>query len=356
MGKCQKWTDEDVRQVVRLKDVEGLKWHEIGDIMGASMHAMRFLYRNRGNEVDMTERPDFVEDYQWPDELDWREWCDLWSAMNDAEKKSDPINEGVTINLSNIDRPIAIAFAGDLHMGGGFTSHDAIKSTIEFILDTPDLYVSLCGDIFEGFLPKFYSAEAREQMPASVKSQIQAYRSLLRELNKAGKLIAVSYGDHDAQWFETSIGFNPAKHAIHDRVPYFPGRAIIKLKLGNQRYFIVQNHRERNTSQWNRVHPSRRQFDKFPGDVMVTAHTHQPSFQMDYQLQQAREAGLGIGGKVWYVVCGTFKTGPDIYTIRSWQRGIIGVPTVIFQPDTHDTLCLPSPADAIAQIRGHAAA
>jgi hypothetical protein len=345
------WSDEEVEQVVAWRG-EGLTYREIGERFDTTPKAIERLWYNRGASV-IAQQPVFVEGYQWPEKVDWREWCDLWSHINEAEKRSDPINEGVTINLKKLDRPIAIAFAGDLHMGGGFTSHDAIKSTVEFILDTPDLYVSFCGDLFEGFLPKFRSAEAREQMPGSVKSQIQAYRSLLFELNRAGKLIAVSYGDHDAIWFETTIGFNPAKHAIHDRVPYFPGRGIIRLKLGKQEYFIVQNHRERNSSQWNKVHPSRRQFDKFfPGDVMVTGHTHSPSYQMDYQLQQAREAGLGVGGRVWYVVCGTYKDGPDIYSIRGWQRGVIGVPTVIFQPDRHETLCLPSPACAVKYMRG----
>jgi hypothetical protein len=297
------------------------------------------------------------EDYDWPQDVGWREWCELADQINQAEKKTDPINEKLTVNLSDVDRPIAIAFAGDIHLGGGFTDHVGLIETMDYIFATPNLYVSLCGDIFEGFLPSFRSAQAREQMPLSVKSQINAYKSLLNELNGAGKLIAVSYGDHDACWFEMNIGFSPAKHAIHDVVPYFDGRAIITVKLGDQEYYIVQNHRERFNSQWNRVQPSRRQYDQvFPGDVCVTGHRHSPSGQWDYLYPEAREAGLNIGGQVWFLVTGTWKSGPDTYSIRSWRRGIQGVPTAVLQPDRHEVFCAPSPSQAMAYVRGLAAA
>lgn len=352
----EEWTERECDDLLKYKEYDGLSWAQIGDRLGRSGKSCRSKYqriqRKTGGTVS-DNRPSVIEDYVYPEDVDWREWIDIWGEQLEKEKKIDPINTKLSVNLKKMDRPINIAFAGDLHMGGGFTNHKLIRNTIEFILDTDDMYVALVGDIIEGFLPNFRSAEAREQMPASVKAQINAYGSLVNELLSEGKLLWASWGDHDGMWFEKAVGMNVVKHTIHDRVPYFSGRGLVTLNLGDQVYYVITNHREGSRSQWNRVHPSRRQFDKFfPADLMVTGHTHSPSYQMDYQLMEAREAGLGIGGKVWYVVTGTAKTGPDVYTIRGWNRGVFGVPTATLFHDKHDVEMHSSPAYAAAFTRG----
>jgi hypothetical protein len=357
MSRSDEWSDFELQQLARLKD-ENLTYAEIGEKIGRSAKACSVKWkriRADGLIPDVeSSRPKFVEHYDWPEDVDWREWVDLWGDTLEREKKIDPINTKLTVNLSHLTDPINICFAGDLHMGGGFTNHKLIRDTIEFILETPNTYLALVGDVIEGFLPSFRSAEAREQMPASVKSQIAAYRSLVNELLSENCLLWATWGDHDGMWMEKAIGINVVKNTIHDRVPYFTGRGLVKVLLGGQTYHIIANHRENNRSQWNRVHPSRRQFDRFfPADIMVTAHTHQPSFQMDYQLVDAREAGLGIGGKVWYVVTGTAKTGPDPYTIRGWNPGVFGVPTATLFPDKRDIEFHSSPTYAHCFTTGY---
>lgn len=347
-----RWTEDRIQELHEYKR-QGLSHREIADLYGVTRNTIKKAWRRYRDADTLPPRPEFIENYRWPEDVGWREWCDHAERANQLEKRSDPVNQSLTINLRKTDRPVAICFAGDIHLGGGYTDHNLVRDSMEYLLETDDVYVSLCGDIFEGFLPSFRSAHAPAQMALSVKSQVNAYKSLLLELVAADKLIACSYGDHDAHWMESMLGYNPAKGAIHDSVPYFPGRGVIKLELGAETYYIVQNHREKNSSQWNRVHPSRRQYDKwFPGDVMVTAHTHSPAYMMDVQHPEARAAGLGMGGVVWYITTGTFKTGPDTYTIRGWRRGIFGTPTVLFWPDTHTTLCLPTPELAMAVVRG----
>jgi len=348
------WSDRETRELIKLK-TEGSNWSEIGEIFGRSAQACRRRFQRVASEREeiLPKTPDFVSDYHWPEDVDWREWVDIWGEQLEKEKKIDPINTKLTVNLQRTKDPINICFAGDLHMGGGFTNHKLIRSTIEFILDTPGMYIALVGDVIEGFLPNFRSAEAREQMPASVKAQINAYGSLVNELLAENKLLWASWGDHDGMWFEKAVGMNVVKHTIHDRVPYFSGRGLVTIYLGGEKYYVITNHREGSRSQWNRVMPSRRQYDKFfPADLMVTGHTHSPSYQMDYQLMEAREAGLDIGGKVWYVVTGTAKTGPDIYTIRGWNKGVFGVPTATLFPDKHDVEMHSSPLYAHAFREG----
>jgi hypothetical protein len=192
------------------------------------------------------------------------------------------------------------------------------------------------------------SAETIEQMPSSVKAQLSALKSLVDELSRAQKLLWHSWGDHDAKWFEFQIGHNIVKQAIHSTTPYFTGRGIIKLELGQEVYYLVVNHSERFNSQWNKNHPQRRAYERFfPGDCIVTGHRHKPAFQVDWHYEQLREMGLRVGGKYILIAVGTFKDGPDPYSIRSWSKGVIGVPTVVFQPDRHDMDVFDSPAKAV---------
>lgn len=356
----REWTTADIERMARLRD-EGMEWNEVGDEFGVSAGAARKAFARRKHTRRQPDArtaqpppppPDWT-DWRKPGRVDWRDWHRAWEQANDLHKVIDPTQEYLTIDFSGLDRPIAIVSASDLHMGGGYTDHGAIRETIEYILATDYLYLGVTGDTIEGFIPGMKPAETIEQQPSSVKAQIAALDSLVEELGQAGKLLWMTWGDHDAKWFEQAIGINVIKNAVHDRVPYFTGRGVIKLLLAEQRYFICVNHSERFASQWNTVHPARRQYERFfPADVNIVGHRHKPAFMMDHHYSELRQAGIDLGGKHWMVQNGTFKTGPDPYTIRSWNRGIIGCPTMVFHHETHDVDLFEGPRKAVAFLRG----
>lgn len=373
-------TQEERERLIRqaewsARHERGETWADIGADEGLGRDAIRqqvYSYRSKiaSGEVGGLSAPppetynpvgtpipadELFPDWVQPEDVDWREWFDAWEDQLELLKRIDPAQETLTVDLSRIDRPIAMVSASDLHMGGGYTNHAEIRRTIEYILETPDLYVGICGDTIEGFLPGMKSAETIEQQPSGIKAQLKALKSLTAELTDAGKLWYMTWGDHDARWFEQLIGYNVAKHEIHSRVPYFTGRGIVRLLLGEQTYWITVNHAERFASQWNLNHPQRKQYSTFmPSDLNISGHRHKPAFQMAYDYEVLRELGLGLGGKHWLIANGTWKTGPDSYTIRSWTRGIIGCPTVVFQPGYHDTDVLETPEKAVAFLRGGA--
>jgi hypothetical protein len=292
-------------------------------------------------------------EYKWPEHVDWREYFGSWEEILDQHKRADPFVEHFTIDFTKVDRPIAVVSASDLHLGGGFTDHAAIKTTIEYILDTDDLYLALTGDTIEGFIPGVKPAETVEQQVSSVKSQLSAMESMVDELCAAEKLLWLGWGDHDAKWFEQTIGLNVVKQMHHNKVPYLQGRAVIRLLVGGEEYFVLANHAERSKSKWSASHAGRVAYESFfPADVVISGHTHKPEFRRFEHYQELRSAGLNLGGKSWIVQNGTFKTGPDPYTIRTWNRGVLGVPTIVFQPNEHDVDVFDTPEKAMQFIRG----
>jgi len=336
--------------VIAKQREEGLEWKTIGEAYGVDGDVVRTAhghYMKQHEPLNEIPEPSVFPDYKWPEDVNWREYLNLWDKLLQLERRADPYVETFTIDLSYINRPIAMVSASDLHMGGGFTDHKAIRATMDFVFNTPDMYLGISGDSIEGFIPGVKPAETVEQQVSSVKAQLRAAESLVKDLIADGKLWWWTWGDHDAKWFEQRIGLNIVQTMLKHQVPYFTGRGLVRLLLGDQEYFIQVNHGERYASQWNPNHPQRRAYERFfPADVTISGHLHKPAFQMFHHYDQLREAGINLGGKTWLVQNGTFKTGPDPYTIRSWSRGIMGVPTIVFRPDCHDCDVLETPEKA----------
>lgn len=341
-----KWSPAHINDI-RARRSQGETWPDIAASYGVKPQAVRKAFEYYGGHVT----PEFP-DWQVPEQVDWREWFGSWDESLQLHKRADPRQSQYTIDLK-ADHPVTIVSASDLHMGGGWTDHEAIRETIELIINTPGMYVGVAGDSIEGFLPGLKPAETIEQQPASIRSQLFALESLVDELTGAGKLLYLTWGDHDAKWFEQSIGVNLVK-LMHDRkVIYLNARGLISLNVGAQTYYLLVNHSERFSSQYSKTHPQRRAYDQFfPADVIIGGHRHQPEYRVFWHYQQLREVGIDLGGKCILIANGTFKTGPDAYSCRSWQEGVIGCPTLVFNNEAHDVEVFEGPIKAATYMRG----
>ena len=338
---------------------QGLSFAAIGKLYGVHRKTVQGVVSRRapGGSFRSIKRDPLhmrlqVENYDWPEKVGWREHFDAFQKALDLCERSDPFVEHFTIRVDT-DKPIGIVSASDLHLGGGFTDHQAIRDTFEYILRTDGLYVALTGDTIEGFIAGVKPAETIEQQISPVKQQLWAAESLVEELVEADKLLWLGWGDHDAKWFEQTIGINIVREMFKHDVPYLMGRAIIRLAVGSEEYFILANHAERGRSRNTATAAGRQAYESFfPADVVISGHTHKPEFRRFDHYAELRAAGLNLGGKSWIVQNGTFKTGPDPYTIRTWNRGVLGVPTMVFQPGCHDVDVFDTPKKAMQFIKG----
>jgi len=341
---------------IKAARLNGETWAEIAETYGCPTASVRGWY-SRNKDLDTVSMevnvvPPEFPDYKWPENSNWREYFKIWDDLLGMYQAADPFCRQLNITL-DVDHPIGIVSASDLHLGGGFTSHKQLTDFFEYLLKTPDLYIGITGDTIEGFIAGQKSVETTEQMAAPTKAQLWALESLVAELVESKKLLWFTWGDHDAKWFEQTIGVNIVKNMVHNDVPYFIGRGLISLNVGSERYYILTNHAERFRSQWSKTHSQRRAYDSyFPADVVIAGHTHRPEFRMMWHYEQLRDMGIPVGGKSWLVQNGTFKTGPDPYTIRAFSGGIIGTPTLVFDPDSHDVDCFETPAKAVQYMNG----
>ena len=336
---------------VKLWRASGKSWDEIAGLTSLSSgEAARKRFARAAARVDHV--PPEYPDWKVPETPNWREWLDAFDAMLELHKRADNIVSKLTIDIQT-EIPIAIASASDLHMGGGFTNHKSIRKTLDFILETPNLYVGIAGDSIEGFIPGVKGAASSDQMAGSIGAQLHAMDSLVDELTAAGKLLYWTWGDHDAKWFEDRVGLNVVKRLLDRKVPYFAGRGLVRLKVCQQDYLLHVNHGEKWQSQLNETYPQRKMYDMvIPADVTISGHLHKPAYHVAYRYDNLRELGYNIGGKTLFVQNGTFKTGPDPYSTRWWTQGIMGVPTLVFGALERDLDVFDSPWKAVQYLRG----
>ena len=349
------------QKIIELaKGHPGIVPREVVKHVGCSDRYARTVLREIGVEPGAAgnprkQEPPMFPDYHVPEDVDWREWFANWDEQNEMHIKIDPRQNMLTIRIP-AEQDIVVVSTSDLHLGGGFTDHVALRTTLEYILKTPGMYLWIAGDSMEGFLPGVHPAETMEQQPASIRAQIDAFTNIVDELVAAGKLLFCTWGDHDGKWFEQSIGFNVLKPMIDAKVPYFMSRGLIKFYVGEELYYILVNHGERFSSQYSHTHPQRRAYDQyFPADVIVGGHKHHPEWRVMWHYQQLREAGLPVGGKTILVANGTFKSGPDTYSCRYWEHGIMGTPSLTFSPNGHEFDIFEGPRKAYQYVLGQEA-
>lgn len=341
----------DYQQVKEMRD-HGHSWDSVATAQGlpSGEVARKRFFRAKRSTLQH-EAPTFP-DWKVPESPNWRDWLKAFDDMLELHKTADNILTQLNIVLPG-DQPIAVASASDLHMGGGFTNHKAVKKTLEFILDTPGVYVGISGDSIEGFIPGMKGAASSDQMAGSIGAQLHAMDSLVNDLTQAGKLLWWTWGDHDAKWFEDAVGLNVVKRLIDRKVPYFAGRGLVRLTVGAVDYLIHVNHGEKYNSQINETYAQRKMYDYvIPADVTISGHTHKPAYHVAHRYSYLRDMGYNVGGKTIFVQNGTFKTGPDPYSTRWWTKGIMGVPTLVFGAKERDLDVFDSPLKAAQYLRG----
>lgn len=281
------------------------------------------IWKKMLNAPVEAQEPIFL-DKKTEEDVDWRDMLDTIRAMQKTHNKLSTSQDEATIQLP--DKKNIIIFSADWHLGSVATDYDMFRENIELLLSTENCYLVTVGDVIDNFR-RFYSLEAVFSQVASPKMQTQILRAIYDELTAKHKWLAGCWGDHDVKWDETAFGQSPVKEMLSKKIVYFNGKGILNLKLGEEKYEIVLSHKLMGNSIYNPNHPQIRESKWYHpnADVIVSAHKHNPAIQILYE----------YGKRKCFVQVGTFKVD-DGYSKRFWEKGIIGVPALVFHNDRHE--------------------
>lgn len=224
-----------------------------------------------------------------------------------------------------------VNFQSDLHIGGEETDYERIEQEAELIVNTPNSYVVLMGDLLDNFS---FNPPAHETLDV-VPEQIRFARELIKYYADHQKLLAVWQGNHD--YWSMRQGVELYDYLLQDiSTYYFFGIGYIDLKVNEQEYKITGSHQFAGSSIYNKAHPQNRAV-RFGGawgsDLVVSGHWH------DKAIAQQPFTSYGGDTKVTSMVAlGTYKlrdgyTRNKAFEPRNAESGY-GV-SVLFEKDRH---------------------
>ena len=282
--------------------------------------------------------------------MNWREVLDFASSVTQRHDKTRTSQTHATVKIASKSDNIAIAFSSDWHFGAMGVDYGALREHIEYLIETPDLYLVLCGDETDNSLMFARNVLARVQV-ITPEEQYQWLAALFTELTAKKKLLAACYGNHGEMREEKVLGWSPTGLLKGACTNYFDGFGELTIEFGDEKYTVLLSHQGKGYSQYSRVFPANKQAMMYDPlvDVSVSAHYHTPEYAHTYG---HRIAEKGRRDLTWpqaprvNLVTGTFNT-EDSYSLRGFGKGRIGVPTVVFYANEHRFVALPTPEDAV---------
>ena len=222
------------------------------------------------------------------------------------------------------DRPIAIGFLSDLHLGSRGVNYELLKETADIIKNHPLAYYITGGDITDCLFFD-YGQE--------IMNMQEQYRYMYKMFEYMGSenMLAGILGNHEA-WADRNGVHNYIEFSDKTKRPLLRGISYINLGVGEQPYKMLMSHKFKGYSYHNANHPQGRANKEIHGaDIIMSAHTHKAGEQNAYQTE--------FGGKTKKIV---FINGKTFKSLDAYGKDKGYIPTtddrlgcnwVILNPD-----------------------
>jgi hypothetical protein len=269
----------------------------------------------------MNEKIKFENLKEPPDNEKMKKIWDTLKEFQQETRKFETAMQEVEIHIKD-NRPIAIAFLADIHIGAISTDHEALERVLNLIGNVDGFYIISCGDTIDNYLPSFHAAGSFEAIiaPELQKRFVEWLYTKIVE-----KIIAIVQGCHDEASHLTD-DFDWTKYLSEKfQCPNLGFGGFINLKLGEQKYRIGAWHRIRRFNSYkNLTHIVKRCLEVFGDfDVGCVAHNHISAIEVEDTTAKTRV----------YIRPGSFKEADRWARQMGYASTPARVPIVILYPD-----------------------
>lgn len=240
-----------------------------------------------------------VQETPLPENKDFDYWSNRMRRRQVEALETEEERQHIKITLSQSS---LVNFIGDIHAGNAHTDYDRLEREVGVILNTPNSYAVLLGDLIDnfGWFPPAHEADS------PVPDQVEYGWALIRRLSEAKKLLAGWTGNHDDTWGKRGGNSMYKRFARETGAHLMSGLGFIDLGIKEQEFHIAGAHQLLGYSFYNANHPQQRAY-RFGGawgaDVVVSAHTHAKSIQtvpmQEYGFKNKRVHYLNLGAYKW---------------------------------------------------------
>lgn len=282
------------------------------------------------------QTPGFQEAYLGArvEEVSDKELWDLTSSMGHTLVAGQKSSEYVEVVIDD-NRPIAIAFTGDWHIGNIGTDMHMLEEDLEKLAAAEGVYVVGMGDYLDNY--KVGMGRASEGLYHASLPNPEDQRRLaaygLRKVNP--RLLAATRGCH-LDW-DGRDGLDTLQDLLRGldnnvlgrRPANFGYGGVLRVVLNGQSYVGLVRHRYRENGALNTTNSQRRAANEYPSnsdwDFITFGHLHFP----DLQIHE-----LGGREQVW-LRSGSYKILDQYGQKLGGLSGSPGVPLLILHPTEH---------------------
>jgi hypothetical protein len=278
------------------------------------------------------------EDKKGYTEIDIDNYFEKMIELQEAQNKLDTKQVKASIRIDD-NKPIAVAYWCDWHIGGKGTDYKAFQQDLESIRDTEGLYFIGGGDYKDNYISGTHIGGNFEQIIQPGMQDI----IVIRQMEKvAEKCLALVRGCHDS-WDKKQgdKDFIETLCEITNSVNLWHGGEIT-IKLGEQNYIWRVRHKYPGQSKINFENAMRRLIEtQGPCDVAAEAHLHN-----EYSMHRH------INGRYTILLRGgSYKVWDEHAQQMAGHKGKEGVPAVIMYADKHHIVNFNTLGDAIVHLK-----
>jgi hypothetical protein len=187
-------------------------------------------------------------------DVTWREMLQGVSASQFIKRRASWSQDYATISVDT-DRPICVLCLSDTHLGSWATDYDLFAKITQEILDIPELFVILLGDLVNMAIKLRNVAEIHDD-GLTPGEQFDVLEGWLSEIQH--KILAATWDNHAAEREEQVTGTSTYARMLSRRVVYHAGIGHVDITVGSETYKLAISHHFQGRSIYNPCHGAQR--------------------------------------------------------------------------------------------------
>jgi hypothetical protein len=345
------WSDEEVEFIKKLREEHpDYTNNQLSDLMkckgyNRSSESIRHFFRGNIKKSKVIFEQNSREKFEngFDPEQYLQELCKIQDEKFNVFRKHDNIFQKISKININTDKPIAISFISDVHLGNPFCDVARLKKTLDAIHNEENMYIALGGDTIDNFIIQKLISQT-DKTDIAVYKQWMLFKYILEEYQDS--FLYVGLGNHEE--FTKKMALISAQDIFVDKNKFIytgSNGTYVFVTVGNEEYRISINHKLKYNSVLNRHHAHKRKYDLASIgdlDIITMEHLHEGGLETFWRHGKKRLA----------LSCGTFKLFDEFGESLGYDHANNIIPTVILYPDSHRMVALEYYEDAIIYLKG----